>query len=521
MQLTAADWSTITPALCLFAAGILAVGVHMVRNAKGDRGLMSLISLAGIGAALWLLLSHMGSGAGPTVGFFGGVILDGLSVALSVAICLATALVIVVSTNDSNRRDIDFGEYYGLVLLSAGSMVLLVSSNDFVMLFLNLEIMSLAMYALTGLTRRNPRSNEAAVKYLINGAFATGLLLMGITFVYGATGSLNLQVIGATLAAGGVSPMIPVGIGFLAIGLLFKVGAVPFHMWVPDVYEGAPTTITAFMAVAVKAAAFGALIRVLVVALGSQPEIWAGLIWALAVLSMVVGNLLALHQTSVKRMLAYSGIAHTGYALVGLAALQGTTGQFSVEVVDSVVFYLLVYTFMTLGAFAVLIYMGHEVTHPDGETVEWQDGENLDDLAGLATRRPWTALAMAILMLSLAGMPPTAGFFGKFYLFGAAIAQGHVVLAIIGVLASLVSLYYYVRVVVTMYMRESIHTDERPDIYVGLAVLVAVLLTLYSGVRPGMMLRLSETAVTPASLSALPLGNATRITPVDVASTGL
>jgi len=485
------DWMSIYPALCLIAAGLLAVGVDLFLGPKSSRAPLAVVCMAGIVGALGLALRNLMILDEPIVGFWGAVVLDPLTTCLTIAICLGTALLVALSPVDSQRRDMNFGEYYALVLLSAGSMVMLVSSNDFVMLFLNIEIMSLAMYVLTGLTRRNPRSNEAAVKYLVTGAFATGFLLMGMTFLYGITGSMNLQVLGEALSADTTTLLLPLGVGLLLIGLLFKVGAVPFHMWVPDVYEGAPTSTTAFMAVAVKAAAFGALIRVVYVALPELPGIWMSLLWVLSAATMIVGNVLAVQQQSVKRMLAYSGIAHTGYALIGLVALYGTDGQVSADALEAVVFYLIVYTFMTLGAFAFLVYMGHEVTHPDGETVEWQDAESLDDLAGLATRRPWAALAMAIFMVSLAGIPPTAGFFGKFYLFGAAVAQGHVLLVIVGVLASLVSLYYYMRVIIYMYMKEDVYTDERPSIVVGLVVAVAAVLTIVSGVQPGALLELA------------------------------
>jgi NADH-quinone oxidoreductase subunit N len=239
--------------------------------------------------------------------------------------------------------------------------------------------------------------------------------------------------------------------GMLLVGFAFKIAAVPFHMWVPDVYEGAPTTTTAFMAVTVKAAGIGALMRVLLVAAHSRPDLWADVLWWMAVATMVVGNLLAVQQQSVKRMLACSGIAHTGYALVALATMAGTDGSLSTEGAKAALFYVLGYTFMTLGAFAFLVYMGHEVQGKG--RVEWQDGEHSDDLAGLADRRPWAAAAMSLFLVSLAGIPPTAGFFGKFWVFRAAIEQGHVPLAVIGILASLVSVYYYLRVVIAMYMR--------------------------------------------------------------------
>jgi NADH-quinone oxidoreductase subunit N len=270
-------------------------------------------------------------------------------------------------------------------------------------------------------------------------------------------------------------------------------------MWVPDVYEGAPTTTTAFMAVTVKAVSIGALVRVLLIAGSGHPELWSGLLWWMAVITMVLGNLLAIQQTSVKRMLAFSSVAHTGYALVGLASMVPTggdgTADFSNAGAASVLLYLLMYTPMTLGAFLVLVYLGHEVQRP-GHEPEWQDAETFDDLAGMAERHPWAALAMTIFLVSLGGIPPTAGFFGKFTVFMAAVNQGHVVLAVIGVLASLVSLYYYLRVVVTLYMKPVVATDEKTDRSVGLAVALAALATLVLGVVPAMWWDWATLAIT-------------------------
>ena len=266
-------------------------------------------------------------------------------------------------------------------------------------------------------------------------------------------------------------------------------------MWVPDVYEGAPTSITAFMSVAVKAAGLGVLIRILLVSLAGRPELWVDLLWFMAIATMFVGNLLALHQDSVKRMLAYSSVAHTGYALVGLVALHGADGTWSTDGAAAVVFYMVVYTLMTLGAFAFLIYVGHTVEHPDRDRDEWQDAEHIDDLAGLASRRPWAAVGMTVLLVSLAGIPPTAGFFGKFFVFGAAVAQGYTTLAIIGVIASLVSLYYYLRPVVWMFIKEPIHTDELPARSVGWVVLATVVATLALGVQPSYLVTFAMRSV--------------------------
>jgi len=494
-SVTLLDWTAVLPALSVIFAGLFVVGVDLFRDETSSRWPLAGLSLLGLGGAIYLLVQRLVTGAPTIEAFFGAVVLDDFAALLSVAVLVAAVLLILISPTDLERRGVDGGEYYGLVMLCTASMMLLVASNDFVMVFVNLEILSLALYVLTGITRRNPRSNEAAVKYLVNGAFATGFLLFGMTLLYGATGTLSLPALGLAMSGGMESPLILPGVGLLLVGLAFKVGAAPFHMWVPDVYEGAPTSMTAFMSVAVKAAGFGVLIRILLVCLAARPELWSGLFWYMAVATMVIGNFLALRQDSVKRMLAYSSIAHTGYAMVGLAALQSTDGTFSVDGASAVVFYLLLYTVMTFGAFTFLIYIGREVPHPDRDRPEWQDGEHIDDLAGLGKRRPWAAVAMTILMVSLAGIPPTAGFFGKFFVFSVAVSQGHWVLAIIGVLASLVSIYYYLRPVVAMFFQPSIYEDDVPESSVGLVLGLTAAATVVLGVVPSILVFIAVRSV--------------------------
>lgn len=519
MTVAPIEWLALLPALVVMFGGLLVVGIDLLMRAPKpesdhgdahdtdahhgdaghgdhkppvwgqgpDRGVLAVLSFAAVTIPAVMLYDRLSQGRAPIVAFGGSFVLDPLASLLSIGILAATAMLLVGADIDTRRRRIAFGEYYGLLLLCASAMMLLVGSNDFLMIFLNLEILSLSLYVLTGITRRNPRSNEAAMKYLVTGGFATGLLLMGVAFLYGGSGSILLSDIGAAVDANPDSALLKIGFGLTLVGFAFKIGAVPFHMWVPDVYEGAPTTTTAFMAVAVKTASIGALVRVLLCAAAikpeDHPEIWADLLWWIAALTMVLGNLLALGQTSVKRMLAYSSVAHTGYALVALATMQGTDDTFSAAGASSVLFYLLVYTFMTIGAFLVLVYMGHEVPRKDGHT-EWQDAETLDDLAGMSQRHPWAAFAMALFLVSLGGIPPTAGFFGKFTIFMAAVERGHVTLAVIGVMASLVSLYYYLRVVVALYMRDPLATDEKPSWSTGLAIGLAAAGTLLFGVLP-------------------------------------
>jgi NADH-quinone oxidoreductase subunit N len=495
MTFTPADWTALLPGAIVAAAGLLTVGLELfLPQLKFLKRIPhAVISLFGLGLAGHGLLSRLTSGAAAAEGFHGTLVLDSFSTVLSLAILAAAALFVTASASDAERRSVGYGEYYALAMLATASMMFLVESTDFALLFLTLETTSIALYVLTGITRRNPRSNEASIKYLVTGGFATGFLLLGMTFLYGATGSIQLAAIGQAMA-GSSSPLLTIGMGLLLVGLAFKVGAVPFHAWVADVYEGAPTAVTAFMSVAVKTAGFGVLIRILLTAAQSRPDLWSDILWILAVATMTIGNLLALRQNSVKRMLAYSSVAHTGYGLVGLAALVSPGKTFSAAGASATMFYLVTYTFMTLGAFIFLAYLSHAVKKSNGQT-EWQDSESLDDLAGLGRRRPWAAAAMTLFMVSLGGLPPTAGFFGKFYLLQAAVAQGHVILAVIAVLASLVSMYYYLRVVVSMYMREPAATDEIADQTLGYVVAASAVATLGLGLQPGTVLSFAERSI--------------------------
>jgi NADH-quinone oxidoreductase subunit N len=363
------------------------------------------------------------------------------------------------------------GEFYALVLFATVGMILMASANDLIVFFLGLETMSMAVYVLTGMWRSSGPSSEAAMKYFLMGAFATGFLLYGIALIYGATGSTNLSSVSAYLLETPSDwPLYLVAGGLLLlIGFAFKVAAVPFHFWVPDVYEGAPTPVTGFMSVAVKAAAFGAWTRILLHRLSPLDSDWALPLWIIAIATMTIGNLLALSQTSVKRMLAYSSIAHAGYVLIALVSGEEWGGA-------PLLFYLAAYTLMTIGAFAVLTAM----------TENGNPRETYSDFAGLGFKRPFLAMAMSLFMLSLAGFPPLAGFAGKFYVFRSAVLAGHTNLAIIGVLNSLLSVAYYLRVIIAMYMQEggteSKTFRQAPYLYVAVAMTVAG--TLYLGIVP-------------------------------------
>ncbi len=477
MRLTAADWVSILPALTLMVAAVAAVGVELFRPRAADRGGARMVSCFGLAGAFAVLVARL---LRPEAldGFGRAVLLDGLALLLSLVVLVATALMVMLSTEYARRRGIDTAEYYALILMAAAGMLLLVQSLDLITFFIALEILSLSVYVLSGILRRDARSNEAAVKYFVTGAFATGFVLYGVALLYGATGSLSLEGIGRALAGAETKApsLATVGMALLAGGLAFKVGAVPFHMWVPDVYQGAPTPVTAFMSVTVKAAAFGAFIRVLLTAGWPLAAAWGGLLAGAALATMVVGNLLALWQRNVKRMLAYSSVAHTGYVLVGLAAMAEPRAEGARQAGAGAVFYLFSYTFMTLGAFAFLVYAGR------GES----EAEDLDDFAGLAKRRPWTAAMMTLFMVSLAGLPPTAGFFGKFLVFSSAVAAKEYVLVVAGMVTTAISVAYYLRVVVYMYMMPgTAGGEDKPAPGAAAAVALCALVTIALGLQPG------------------------------------
>ncbi len=481
---------TILPALVLLAAGLLVVLVDMTAAApNGRKAAVEWIAYLGVIGSFFCVYWQMNTA--PIDAFYHSIVVDRLARFSALTVLAATLLTIVLSVDYVVARGIYLAEYVALVLLASAGMMFLAMSADLITMFLSIEILSIAIYVLCGILRRDGRANEAAIKYFVQGAFATAFLLYGMALLYGATGSVHLHKIGSVLEHG-TSPLAMAGMGLMLAGFAFKIGAAPFHLWVPDVYEGAPTAVTAFMSVAVKAAAFAALVRLLHGSLDGAKATWQPVVVGLAALTMIAGNLGAVAQKSVKRMLAYSSVAHTGYALVGIAA-GGESGG------SSALFYLFAYTFMTLGAFAMLMFAGK-----DGK--DGKDAETFDDLAGLGKRRPYAALFMTIFMVSLAGIPPTAGFFGKFMLFQAAVLADQVPLAVLGVLLSIVGAYYYLRVVVAMWMREPVEAPVEEgapevakfDFNVGVAVLVAALLTVAFGVWPSQYVNMAKNAVTDA-----------------------
>jgi NADH-quinone oxidoreductase subunit N len=468
--------SALLPALIVLGAGVLVLLLDLLppRDSKAHLG---GVALAGILGALLATIVQWGTEARA---FRDMVLLDNYALFFDLVIGYAAALIIMLSMDYLGRTGAESGEYYGLMLFAVAGMMLLASAGDLIVVFLALELMSLSLYVLAGLFKTRLTSGEASMKYFLLGAFATSFLLYGIALIYGATGSTNLDRIAA--AARGGDPLLLVGLAMLLVGFGFKISSVPFHMWAPDVYEGAPTSITALIATGSKAAAFAALIRVLMVALrGAQPD-WSALLWGLAALTMTVGNVVALAQSNLKRMLAYSSIAHVGYMLMGLVA-GGTPGA------GAVLFYLLAYTFTTIGAFGVIglcVRTGEEAV-------------NVGDYAGLARRHPLLAATLALFLLSLVGIPPLAGFVAKFYLFGSAVRAGYLWLTVLAVLNSAVAAYYYLRVIVVMYMREP-DGDEvavASTLAGGLALSIALVGIVLIGLIPAPFADLAQAAVAP------------------------
>ena len=440
------------------------------REGLGWIGLAGLVVTAITAMALWN--THVST-------LSDTLVVDRYGLFFTLLFCVVSGLTLLMSMSYLETTEIQTGDYYSLVLFSTLGMVLMATATDLIVIFLGLEVMSIAAYALAGLARSEFRSNEAALKYFLLGAFASGFLLFGIALLYGATGNTALPEMGQrlTTVAGEQRLLVMAGIGLLIVGFGFKIAAVPFHVWAPDVYEGAPTSVTALMAVGIKAAAFAAFARVFMHTLVVFRADWTSVLWVLAVLTMTVGNVTALMQRNIKRMLAYSSVAHAGYLLVGMVA-GGPDGG------SAVLFYLIGYAFMTLGAFAVVIALGHR----------GQPNENLDDYAGVGFRSPFLGAAMAVFMLSLSGIPPLVGFVGKFYIFSAAVKSGYTWLAIIGVMNSVVSVYYYVGVLVRMYMTEGTVEVTAPSSrpYLFATLLLTVTGTVLLGLFPSSLFEVAR-----------------------------
>jgi len=414
----------------------------------------------------------------PVSSFGGSYVVDHMSVFFTMIFCLSSGLAILLSIEYNKRENIRVGEYYSLIMFCTVGMIILASSTDLIMIFLGIEIVSLCLYVLAGIRRGDTRSNEAALKYFLLGAFATGFLLYGMTLLYGSTGTTKLAGIAEALSHSDVvsQPILMMGVVLLVAGFGFKVASVPFHMWTPDVYQGAPTPVTAFMAVGPKAAAFAAFFRVFTTAMPELAPTWEMLLSIVAITTMFVGNLGAIMQTNIKRLLAYSSISHAGYILIAIIA-KGSLAT------SALLFYMLAYTFMTFGAFSIVILIGRK----------GKENLELEDYSGLGFQAPLLGLAMSIFLLSLGGLPPLAGFVGKFYIFQAALNEGYVVLVVLAVLNSAISLYYYLRVIVFMYMKE-----PKGELQISLTpitllvIIIGVLGTIQLGLFPGPVISLAH-----------------------------
>ena len=467
------DLIALAPVLVLsvFAMLVLVLDLWGGRN----KSLLVFTSLVGL---LMTAISAFAKHPIPAYSFNDSYIVDHMSLFFICIFTISSALAILLSVEYNEREGIRAGEYYALILFCTVGMILLASSTDMIMIFLGIEIVSICLYVLAGIRRNDHRSNEAALKYFLLGAFATGFLLYGMTLVYGSTGSTNLFKIAEFVQnpSAQSNPLLLMGLVLLVIGFGFKVASAPFHMWAPDVYQGAPTPVTAFMAVGPKAAAFAAFFRVFAEAFPEMSSSWEILLSIIAVLSMIVGNLGAIMQTNIKRMLAFSSVSHAGYILMAVIA-KSSLGS------SSMLFYMLTYAFMTFGVFGIIIILGRK-----GE-------ENLEiqNYSGLAYKHPVIALSMTIFLLSLGGLPPFAGFVAKFYLFSAAIQEGLLTLVIIAVLNSAISFYYYLKIVVFMYMKE-----PEAEFNISLTpmtlfvVLIGVIGTIQLGIFPNAIITLAS-----------------------------
>ncbi len=471
VNIGSADFLAILPQIVLTLFGLYLL-VQAVVTPRLDRRVIAYLGMLGIGIAMITNLFLLNK---EYLAFYDMVRVDRLTVVLNFVFLTTAGLSLLMSTSYSRYVHVDFTEFTPLMLFSTVGMMFMGSAAHLMVIFLGLETMSIALYIMAGYRRDNSFSLEASLKYFLLGAFATGFLLYGIALIYGMVGSASLARITEYFVQNALSTNLVAlaGLAFLIVGFGFKVALVPFHMWTPDVYQGAPIPVTSFMAVGAKAAGFAAILRVITQSSFAISFQWIDVLWFLAVLTMTVGNIIALVQDDIKRLLAYSSIAHAGYILVGVVAANDLT-------VPAVMFYLVVYLLMNTGAFAVAaLVAGKE-----------EKGTQISAYHGLAKTQPLLALAMAICMFSLAGFPPTAGFMGKFYLFSAAMQSGFVWLVIIGVINSLISVYYYLRVVVAMYMYEP---GEEPTVHpilsgLGVVILFTILGVLYFGLFPGSLM---------------------------------
>jgi NADH-quinone oxidoreductase subunit N len=456
---------------------LLVVDLWIPRNRKGMTALLAAVGLA---IALGFVLASSGS---TILGFNQMVVLDGFASFMQVLFIVSGMAAIALAYDYIQRMNINHGEFYVLMMFSIAGMMLMSQAYNLLMVFLALELLSIPLYVLAGFARTRLESEEASLKYFLLGAFASGFVLYGTALIFSATGQLDFVGIAAVVSAGSANAVLfLIGSALLLVGFGFKIAAVPFQMWTPDVYQGAPTPVTAFMSVAVKAAGFAALMRVFLVLFPSLSEHLTPILWVMAALTMIVGNIVALAQNNIKRMLAYSAIAHAGYILMAFVAFGN--GEVVRNTVAATLFYLVAYGLTSFGAWALVVVIERE----------YGKGILLDDLAGIGKHYPWLGVAMLVFMLSFAGVPLTMGFWGKFYLFRTAVQAGYIGLAIIGLLTSVASAYYYLRVVVYMFMKPGepkLQINPWVSFVIGVAALAVLLLSL----MPWTILELASRAV--------------------------
>jgi len=480
------DFYYILPELVLTAGALILLVVDVLLP-RGSRAL-TWVTIAVLAATLVSLAPFRGV----TVEVANGLIaVDSFSLFFKVVFLIAAIMTVLMSDRYLQMEGASPGEYYFLILCATLGMMVMAGGIDLITAFIGLETMAVSFYILAGFIKPNQRSNEAAVKYFLLGAFSLGILLYGMSILYGLSGTTNLRVLSTLLAGQERDPRLVLAVMLVVAGVGFKIAAVPFHMWAPDVYEGAPTPITAFLSVGSKAASFAMLLRIFVEGLGTMTGDWQLMFYVLSIVTMTIGNFAAVTQSNVKRMLAYSSIAHAGYVLMGVVAAAGG----SRDGVTATLIYLMIYAFMQMGAFGVIVLLRRQDVA----------GDELKDFSGLHSRNPYAAFAMLLFMLSLGGIPPTAGFMGKFWLFKAAIDVKLYPLALIGVLNSAVSLYYYIRVIVFMYLKpETGGTEPQTSVGLALALAAAVAVTLVLGVYPELLFQ-----VAAASAKTLGMGPAT------------
>jgi len=478
MNLTPQDYQVLTPYILLttWASVLLLVDLFIPKERKS---LTALLAALGLAVTLGFTLSQIGI---EQTGFYSMVVLDGFSTFVNALLLLSGILGVALAHGYIKRMGIERGEYYTLLLFSVSGMMLMAQATDLIVVFIALELLSIPLYVLAAFARPQISSEEAGMKYFLLGAFATGFVVYGTALVFGATGSTNLYAILASASNGTSNLLLTIGAALVLVGFGFKVAAVPFHMWTPDVYQGAPTAVTAFMASGAKIAGFAALLRVFATAFPTLAVDMTDILWALAALTMILGNLIAISQTDIKRMLAYSSIAHAGYILMAFVPY-GDPAVRDVSIAAGL-FYLVAYAFTNFGAWGVVIAL---------EKKE-EKGLAIADYAGLGRKHPALAAAMTVFMLSLVGLPPTLGLVGKFYLFRAVIAAGFTGLAIIGVLTSLISAYYYLRVVVTMYMKDGEPSAER-ETWLGLTTALTAIITVVVSLVPQSLFAWASEAV--------------------------